>query len=50
MTQTPNPIDIIAQNEETFRTIAEEAENPEVAEKYGRQPLRLLELHRERRS
>lgn len=47
-TQPTNPIDIIAENEEVFQTIQEEADDPVVAEKYGRKPLELLELDRER--
>lgn len=47
-TQPTNPIDIIAENEEVFQTIQKQADDPRVAEKYGRKPLELLELDRDR--
>jgi hypothetical protein len=46
--QPTDPIDVIAENEEVFRTIREKAEDSTVAEQFGTQPLRLLELERER--
>jgi len=47
-TQPTNPIDIIDEHEEVFQTIEEEADDPLVAEKYGRKPLQLLALDRDR--
>jgi len=51
MSQTDHPtdpIDVIAEHEEVFKTIREEAEDPRVAQRFGAQPLELLELDRER--
>lgn len=42
-----DPISIIEENEDVFKTIREEAEDPRVAQQFGAQPLRLLELDRE---
>ncbi|WP_157837715.1 hypothetical protein [Haloferax sp. ATB1] len=47
-TQPTDPIDIIEQHEEVFKTIREQATDPDVAERFGGQPLELLELDRER--
>jgi hypothetical protein len=44
-----DPISIIEENEEIFETISEEADDPRIAERFGNQPLELLELDRERR-
>jgi len=47
-TQPTNPIDVIEQHEEVFKTIHEKADDPTVAERFGGQPLELLELDRDR--
>ena len=47
-TEHHDPIDIIDEHEEVFQTIEEEADDPLVAEKYGRKPLQLLALDRDR--
>lgn len=43
------PMQVVAENEEIFETIAAEAEDPGIRERYGEQPLELLERVRERR-
>jgi hypothetical protein len=47
--QPTDPISLIEENEEIFETISEEADDPRVAERFGSQPLALLEFDRERR-
>lgn len=44
-----DPIEVIDKHEEVFETIRDEAEDPEVAERYGEKPLKLLELDRRQR-
>jgi hypothetical protein len=41
-----DPIEVIDKHEEIFKKIRDEAEDPEVAERYGEKPLKLLELDR----
>lgn len=48
-TQPTDTIEVIEEHEEIFRTIAEGADDPTVAKRFGEQPLELLELDRERR-
>ena len=53
MSEQPKPtnlIDVIEEHEEVFETISEEARDPHVAERFGEQPLALLELEREGQS
>jgi hypothetical protein len=40
-------IRVIEANQETFETIAEQADDPEVARRFGRRPLQLLKLEKE---
>lgn len=52
MSKTQHPtdtIEIIEENEEIFQTIRDEADDPRTADRFGRRPLRLLELDREKR-
>lgn len=41
-----DPIEIIEENEAVFETIRTEADDPLIAERFGGQPLDLLELDR----
>jgi hypothetical protein len=46
-TQTPtDTIDVIERNEDVFKTIRDEADDPRIAHRFGRRPLGLLELAR----
>ena len=42
-----DPIDVIDEHEEVFKTISEKAADPRVAQRFGEQPLALLELDRD---
>jgi len=47
-TEHHDPIDIIDEHEEVFKTISEKVDDPCVAQRFGDQPLALLELDRDR--
>jgi len=46
-TEHHDPIDVIDEHEEVFKTISEKAADPRVAQRFGEQPLALLELDRD---